>query len=518
MAKSKMDRESWQKVLVALKLTLQAVSEKKLTNWERKVRDVLARWQLMMEVEDLEEIRPIMKVMIGHDPLEGDTHLKGEKQPGLARSATQEPPSMQDLKQRIYEAAKADKTKRFWGLYVHVCKLETLREAYRQAKENNGAPGIDGVTFEAIEESGVEAFLEGIRDQLVRRTYKPQRTRKVEIPKSDGKKTRTLSIPAISDRVVQGALKLILEPIFEADFQTGSFGYRPERNAHEAVERAARAIAEAKTCVIDLDLRAFFDNVRHHILLEKVAERVKDDEIMHLLKLILKSSGKKGVPQGGVISPLLSNIYLDEVDRMLEKAKAVTSHGKYTEMEYARFADDLVILINPHPKNGDLRRKIEKRLREELSKLQVEVNEEKSKVVDLKKGEGFGFLGFQFHRRLSRKGNWCPVYSPKLKKRKELLDKLRKILKQCQSFQITEVIQQVNSVLRGWVEYFRYGRSSKCFSYVRQWVEKKIRRWLMRVRKRRGFGWKRWSSRWLYERIGLFNDYTIRWYRKMAKA
>src|SRR5690242_1241598 len=226
---------------------------------------------------------------------------------------------LQDLRRRLYVKAKAEPSWRFWGLYVHVCKMETLRAAYAMAKQNDGAPGIDGVTFEAIEAQGVEALLEQLRDELTGRTYKPLPARKQEIPK-DGGKVRVLSIPAIRDRVVQGALKLILEPIFEADFQPGSYGYRPKRTAHQAVYRVAQAISASKTRILDLDLRAYFDNVQHYLLLEKVARRVQDAGVMHLLKLILKATGEKGVPQGGVISPLLSNVYLNEVDRMLEKA------------------------------------------------------------------------------------------------------------------------------------------------------------------------------------------------------
>ncbi len=259
--------------------------------------------------------------------------------------------SLQDLRRGLYVKAKAEPSWRFWGLYVHVCKMETLQEAYAMAKKNNGAPGIDGVTFEAIEAQGAEAFLEQIRDELTERTYMPMRARKKEIPK-DGGKVRVLSIPSIRDRVVQGALKLILEPIFEADFQPGSYGYRPKRTAHEAVKRVAEAIVQQKTCVIDLDLRAYFDTVRHHLLLDKVALRVQDDDVMHLLRLILKASGKLGVPQGGVISPLLSNIYLTEVDRMLERAKAATTYGGYCAVEYARFADDLVVLVDDHPRHA----------------------------------------------------------------------------------------------------------------------------------------------------------------------
>jgi RNA-directed DNA polymerase len=243
------------------------------------------------------------------------------------------PIGLQDLRRSLYVKAKAEATWRFWGLYVHICKMETLREAYRMAKKNDGAPGIDGVTFDAIEEGGVESFLTQIRDELVTNMYRPMRVRKKEIPKDGGKKVRVLSIPAIRDRVVQGALKLILEPIFEADFQAGSYGYRPKRTAQEAVHRVARGIVEGKTRIIDLDLKAYFDNVQHYLVLKKVAQRIRDDKVLSLLKMILKATGKKGVPQGGVISPMLSNVYLKEVDRMLEKAIITTQSGAYTNVQ-----------------------------------------------------------------------------------------------------------------------------------------------------------------------------------------
>jgi RNA-directed DNA polymerase len=390
--------------------------------------------------------------------------------------------------------------------------METLREAYQMAKSNRGAPGIDGVTFEAIEESGAESFLVQIRDELVTNTYRPMAARKKEIPKDGGKKVRVLSIPAIRDRVVQGALKLILEPIFEADFQSGSFGYRPKRTAHEAVARVARAIVEEKTRIIDLDLSAYFDNVQHSLLLEKVARRVQDDAVMHLLKMILKATGKKGVPQGGVISPLLSNLYLNEVDRMLEKAVDTTRRGKSTNVQYARFADDMVILIDAERRSDWLVTAINRRLREEFAKLRVEINEDKSRMVDLKKGDSFTFLGFEYRRILSFNQKWRPYYAPKLKKRTALYEKLREVFRQHVSWPVEIVIGKINPILRGWVNYFRIGHSSSCFSKVKQWVEKKVRQHLMRARGRKGFGWTRWSSKWLYDRLGLFNDYRlIRW-------
>lgn len=372
------------------------------------------------------------------------------------------PVNLQDLRRKIYTKAKADTAWRFWGLYVHVCKRETLHEAYLLVKKNNGAPGIDGVTFEAIEQSGVEAFLQQIRDELAAHTYRPMRNRRKEIPK-DGGKVRVLGIPCIRDRVVQGAVKLILEPIFEADFQPGSFGYRPKRTAHEAVQRVAAAIVKCKTRIIDIDLRAYFDNVRHDLLLAKVAARVSDADVLHLLKRILKASGKKGVPQGGVISPLLSNLYLNEVDKLLEKAKETTRNGKYTYVEYARYADDLVILVDAYARHDWLLRAVDKRLREELAKLHVELNEEKSRVVDLGKEGSFGFLGFEFRRVRSRKGEWRPNYAPKAKKRTALLAKLREIFRRCQSQSVGQVVAHLNPILRGWVNYFAVGHSSRSF-------------------------------------------------------
>ena len=418
--------------------------------------------------------------------------------------------SLQDLRRRIYVKAKAEKGWRFWGLYVHVAKLETLRAAYDIAKSHNGAPGIDGVTFGAIEDGGVDEFLGQLRDELVTRTYRPLRNRRVEIPK-DGGKVRVLGIPAIRDRVVQGALKLIVEPIFEADFCDGSYGYRPRRTAHEAVARVDKAIGQGKTQVIDLDLAAYFDTVRHDLLLSKVARRIQDGEILHLLKLMLKASGTRGVPQGGVISPLLANVYLTDVDTMLERAKEATREGGTLRVEYARFADDLVILVDGERRHEWLLRAIDRRLREEFAKLGLALNEAKSRVVDLVKGESFGFLGFDFRRVRSVRGRWRPQRTPKAKKRTGLLRELKEVFRRSRSQPVEKVIAVINPILRGWVNYFRIGNSARCFGYVRNWVEKKVRRHVMRARKGQGFGWKRWSTAWFYEALGLFNDYRVRY-------
>jgi RNA-directed DNA polymerase len=416
---------------------------------------------------------------------------------------------LQELREKIYLKAKSDKTWRFWGLYVHVCKMETLRQAYKLAKKNNGAPGVDGVTFKAVEEASLDDFLKLIRDELVSCTYKPLANRRKEIPKGGGK-ARVLAIPVIRDRVVQGALKLILEPIFEADFCDGSYGYRPKRSAHAAVARVSQAVINGMTKVIDIDLEAYFDNVEHQILLRKVAQRVNDDKVMWLLKLILKAYSKKGIPQGGVISPLLANIYLNEVDKMLQKAREVTSQGKYINIEYVRFADDIVILVNDYYKW--LTEAAYRRLIAELAKLKVKVNSDKTKVVDLTRKDTFSFLGFVYRRVKTRKGKWAVVFIPKIKARTTLLRKLKDIFARFVSQPVSRIIYLINPILRGWVNYFRIGHSSKCFGYVKGWVEKKIRRHLQRAGKRHGFGWNRWSSAWVYNTLGLYNDYRIRYF------
>ncbi|HEX2714756.1 MAG TPA: group II intron reverse transcriptase/maturase [Candidatus Acidoferrales bacterium] len=425
--------------------------------------------------------------------------------------------TVQDLRRRLYTKAKSDPTWRFWGLYVHICKLEILREAYAVAKANDGAPGSDGVTFQAIEAAGVERFLAQLRDALVSGSYRPLLTRKHAISKRGGGE-RILQIPAIQDRIVQGALKLMLEPIFEADFQPGSHGYRPKRTAHRAVMRVAEAIAERKTRVVDLDLQAFFDNVHHQVLLEQVARRVSDPAILHLLKLILKATGRRGLPQGGPLSPLLSNIYLTPVDQMLEKAQEVTREGSYRRVTYARWADDLVILVDAFRRYDWLLKAVNRRVREELAKLGIPVNEEKSQVLDLERGETFTFLGFEFSRVRSHRGVWRPQFTPARHKRAELRQKLREVFRHHRSQPVYGLIAEVNPILAGWLNYFRIGHAGWQFASLRRWVEMKMRRHLARAAKRPGFGWKRWSTEWLYRRLGLYRDYGIRYAERLPKA
>lgn len=420
---------------------------------------------------------------------------------------------VQELRKRIGEQAKAEPHHRFWGLYTHVWKLDVLEEAYRLAKENNGASGVDGVTFEEIEASGLAEFLTVLSSELREKTYRPQPCRQVNIPKPGGK-VRTLRIPAIRDRVVQGALRLILEPIFEADFQDGSFGYRPGRTAHQALERVRKGLNHQLHVVIDLDLRSFFDSVRHDLMLSKLAERVQDDDVLWLSKRILKSGGKRGLPQGSVIGPLWSNVFLNGIDRMLERAQQTTRAGRYQNVQYTRFADDLVVLVSSHQTARHWVPKVERRLREELEKLTLTVNEEKSGIRDFGAGETFDFLGYTFRWVDQRKNpsKKMVLARPQKNRRTRFLRALGETMRKCLSLPVEHVVKNVvNPRVRGWVNYFRWGNASRDLGFVQWQVDTKVRKFATRQRPKRkgGRSWTTWSKDDLYERWKLFDDYRV---------
>ena len=427
--------------------------------------------------------------------------------------------NLQELRRRIYRKAKAEKQWRFWGLYVHVCKMESLRAAYQEAKANDGAPGLDGESFEFIETQGVEKFLTAIREELLSRSYNPRKNRRVDIPKGNGK-TRRLGIPTIKDRVIQGAVKLILEPIFEADFHQSSFAYRPRRTAHQALDRVVHGLVQGLTRVLDVDLKSYFDNVRHHLLLQKLAKRVIDPEVLNLVKQILKANGKKGVPQGGVLSPLLANLYLNELDHGMEEEMGKRRReGRWERVVYTRYADDMVVLVDGYPQWQPHVAMIEKRLEEELRKVQIEVNEEKTRVVDFGNGGSFGFLGFDFRAGRNRFGKRFVLRTPMRKKQSELIKRVSRVLKFSRHRKLKEVIEQIRPVIVGWVNYFRVGNSRRAFEWVRFEIMRKIRRFAMKQKGRPGCGWKRWSNEAIYKEWGLVNDYRVQYfYRSPGKV
>jgi RNA-directed DNA polymerase len=421
------------------------------------------------------------------------------------------PSNLQELRRRIYRKAKSDKTHRFWGLFVHITKIETLDEAYRIAKGNGGAPGIDGQSFADIESVGRATFLEAVREDLVTGRYKPMPNRRVEIPKGNGK-VRTLQIPCIRDRVVQGALKLILEAIFEADLCPNSYGFRPQRSPHRALAEVRRSVLRRMSTVIDVDLSRYFDTIRHSVLLDKIAKRIDDPQVMHLVKQIIKVGGKIGVPQGGPFSPLAANIYLNEVDWFFDAVRRKTAEGDYEAVNYHRFADDIVITVSGHhTKRGWAERALQ-RLWEQIAPLGVELNLEKTKMVNTLKGEAFGFLGFDL-RRVRKQGGegYLVLMSPKKKARTAIKAKVRDIIARGGATPVSELVKRINATLAGWVNYFRIGNASRAFSEVRDYVEMKIRTLLTRRKRRRksSVGWRRWSNEYLYDVLGLYGDWKI---------
>jgi RNA-directed DNA polymerase len=427
---------------------------------------------------------------------------------------TKAPISLQELRRRIYRKAKSDKTYRFWGIFVHITKPETLEETYRAAKRNGGAPGLDGQTFEDIERTGRPEFLASVREELITGRYKPKPNRRVDIPKGNGK-FRTLQIPCIRDRVVQGAVKLILEAIFEADFCSNSYGFRPQRSPHRALAEVRRSVLRRMSTVIDVDVSRYFDTIRHSVLLDKIATRVQDPQVLHLVKQIIKAGGKIGVPQGGPFSPLAANIYLNETDWAFDAIRRKTAQGSYEAVNYHRFADDIVITVDGHHSKRGWAERALQRLQEQLAPLGVELNEEKTKVVNLLKGEAFGFLGFDLCRvRKSNKskGGYFIRMTPKKKARKAVKAKIRETIRRGGATPAKMLISQINAILTGWVNYFRVGHSSRAFSEVRDYVEMKVRTLLTRRKRRRksSVGWRRWSNEYLYGVLGLYWDWTVR--------
>jgi RNA-directed DNA polymerase len=424
---------------------------------------------------------------------------------------TKPPISLQELRRRIYRKAKSDKAHRFWGFFVHITKIETLEEAYRTAKNNGGAAGVDGVKFQDIESAGRSAFLAAVREDLITGRYKPMPNRPVEIPKGNGK-FRTLQIPCIRDRVVQGALKLILEAVFEADFCSNSYGFRPKRSPHRALAEVRRSVMRRMSTVIDVDLSRYFDTIRHSVLLDKIAKRIQDPQVMHLVKQIIQAGGKIGVPQGGPLSPLAANIYLNEVDWFFDAIRRKTANGNYEAVNYHRFADDIVITLSGHhTKRGWAERALQ-RLQEQFALIGVELNPEKTKLVNTLKGEAFGFLGFDLRRVRKQGGDgYFILMTPKKNARKVVKAKIRDIIACGGATPATELVKRINTTLAGWVNYFRVGNASRAFSEVRDYVEMKVRTLLTRRKRRRksSVGWRRWSNEYLYDVLGLYWDWKI---------
>jgi group II intron reverse transcriptase/maturase len=420
------------------------------------------------------------------------------------------PEKIRELQRKLYRKAKQEKEYRFYLLYDKIYRMDILSHAYRLARANKGAPGIDGETFDSIEEreGGVEKYLEKIAGELKRKDYKPQAVRRVYIPKAAGGK-RPLGIPVIKDRIVQMAVKIVIEPIFEADFQDNSYGFRPKRNAHQAVEDVRNHLLEGKTEVIDADISKYFDTIPHDKLMQLVAKRIVDKNILKLIKMWLKApiveeredgrkeykGNEKGTPQGGIISPLLANIYLNVLDTLWVDKKVEERMGA----RLIRYADDSVILCRG---NTD---RILKGVRRVFDNLGLKLNEEKTHVVDARR-ESFNFLGFSIGMRRGRKtGRMYPHIEPSKKALKHVRSEIKQLTTERFSATPTEVvIRRVNEVARGWVGYFRFGNCTKAMSYLRYYLGYRMRIYIRRKHHYHSLGYRAYPDRYYYDSLGLY--------------
>jgi group II intron reverse transcriptase/maturase len=409
------------------------------------------------------------------------------------------PDQIQELRKKLYQKAKQEKEFRFYALYDKVYRKDIIEFAYHLVRAKKGAPGIDGVTFEAIEGEGVERYLEVITEELRTKTYKAQPVRRVYIPKPDGTK-RPLGIPVIKDRIIQMAVNIIIEPVFEADFQNSSYGFRPKRDAHKAIDEVNFQLRCKNTQVIDADITKYFDTIPHDRLLEAVAKRIVDKNILKLLKMWLKApiveeeNGKKrykgndkGTPQGGVISPLLANIYLNTFDIAMGGARLV------------RYADDLVILCryNVH-KTFD-------KMAEVLTNLGLTLNADKTRIVNAAE-EGFTFLGFTCRvTRNPRTGKTFPLIVPSKKAMLHIRKEIKEItIRKNLALPTDAIIKRLNQLVRGWVGYFRHRNSSNACALVKRYLEERVRTYLKRKHRVKGRGYKPYPSPYLYEHLGLY--------------
>jgi group II intron reverse transcriptase/maturase len=434
------------------------------------------------------------------------------------------PEKIRDLQRKLYQKAKQQKGYRFYLLYDKVCRLDILTHAYILVIANKGAPGVDGVTFESVEETegGDQGYLEVIAGELKGKEYKPQPVRRVYIPKAGGGK-RPLGIPTIRDRIVQMAVKILIEPIFEADFQENSYGFRPKRNAHQAVDDVRAYLLKGKMDVIDADISKYFDTIPHDKLIQLAAKRIVDKNILKLIKMWLKApiveeheDGKKeyqgndkGTPQGGVISPLLANIYLNVLDTLWKTKKVQERLGA----RLVRYADDVVILCE-----GNTAR-ILKGMKAVFNDLGLTLNEEKTKVVDARH-ESFTFLGFSIGMRKGRKaGVLFPLIEPSKKAMKHIRSEIKQLTTERYSATPTEVvIRRVTEVVRGWVGYFYYGNCTKAMSTLKEYLLYRLRVYMRRKYHFHGFGYMAFPNSYYHDTLGVYKVPLTAPWRHAMKA
>lgn len=423
----------------------------------------------------------------------------------------QPPESVQALQRALYRKAKSEPPFQFYLLYDKVHRADVLRHAWALVRANDGAPGVDGVTIAAVEADGVDPFLAHLAEELRAHTYRPDPIRRVTIPKRSGGE-RPLGIPTVRDRVVQAAAVLVLEPIFEADFQPCSYGFRPKKDAHQAMAEISRALAQGYTQGLDADLTAYFDSIPHAQLLAAVARRVADRHILRLLTQWLRApvvverpdgkretrGGKRtrrGTPQGGVISPLLANVYLHAFDT----AWRVGGLERRWQARLIRYADDFVICCRAKTAQ------VQTAVVDQLQALGLTLNAAKTRTLDARP-QAFTFLGFTVRVvRSKRTGREFPLVRPSADARQRLRDKVKALTgRDHLALPTPTLITAVNRVVRGWAGYFHFQHCSRDFSALRWFIEERVRTYLRRKHRHRTRAYQAIPYTVLYGRLGLY--------------